>query len=312
LKGKGLSMARANTSNQVINIIPPRKFWDNLQSIRTLTLPNQRCGPHISFVDPFVVESKLDSAAELLRPALKTLQPFMVKLSKFGYFTFRESAMLYLEPEIEPKDGLQKLLDTISCIFPQCTDQIKGGKFTAHVSVARFNNEAQLLAAKPLIERNFQTLLFKVKEIYILSRIEGDPFEVRHVIPLGEDRSSPCFGERSPESSTHDESQLGRTVFVGGLTQNTTEDDLKKMMRVAGFTVIDAEILLNPNDKLRTCGIVEFKTRKEANNCVANFRGKLSEYVQPMYKMVFPGVIRDCCSVKGVKKYIHNYPWINK
>jgi len=41
-------------SECVVNIILPRDKWGLLQQIRTLYIPNARCGPHFSFIDPFV------------------------------------------------------------------------------------------------------------------------------------------------------------------------------------------------------------------------------------------------------------------
>lgn len=41
------------------------------------------------------------------------------------------------------------------------------------------------MEAKKKIEIIFRPIEFTVKEIYVLSRIEGDPFEVKHVIKLG-------------------------------------------------------------------------------------------------------------------------------
>lgn len=54
----GKDMKKNVNSTTVINLIPPRELWDAIQSIRTLYIDNARCGPHISFVDPFVTVGK--------------------------------------------------------------------------------------------------------------------------------------------------------------------------------------------------------------------------------------------------------------
>eukprot|EP01124_Arcella_intermedia_P016084 TRINITY_DN2261_c0_g1_i1.p1 TRINITY_DN2261_c0_g1~~TRINITY_DN2261_c0_g1_i1.p1 ORF type:complete len:886 (-),score=277.32 TRINITY_DN2261_c0_g1_i1:3-2660(-) len=311
LKKEGKALQKANTSNQVINIVPPRKCWDQIQSIRTLTLPNQRCGPHFSFIEPFVVLPQYERAAEILREVLRTVRPFTVTLKKLNYFSMKGSCMLYLEPEFEPKDGIFSLLSAVLSVFPHCSDQLKNGKFVPHMSIARFKKESELLSAKTIIERSWQPVMFTVKELYLLSRVEGDPFEVKYVIPLGNDTTSPYFGPGSPESNMSDESQLGRTVLVAGLPAGTNTEELKKIMYEQGFNQIEAaEICLNPNGTLRDVGIVEFKNRKAANACVEQFVGPQRSYVLPMYLVVYPGVVRDCCSLEATKKYLHLYPWL--
>lgn len=140
LKNRGSHMKKCPTSNSVINIIPPRELWDSIQNIRTIFIAEARCGPHISFIDPFVLPEHFPEAAELLRSALSHLEPFTMKMNKLNYFVHKSSATLYLDPEFEPVDALQNLLQTIVRIFPQCDDTIKKSKtgiFIPHISIAK-------------------------------------------------------------------------------------------------------------------------------------------------------------------------------
>jgi len=208
--------------------------------------------------------------------------------------------MLYLEPEFDPPDGLIQLLDVIRNIFPHCTDLIRNGVYTPHMSVARFTDLQQLLEAKKKIEIIWRPLVFTVKELYLLSRIEGDPFEVKHVIMLGNDKSTPYFGDGSKESSLSEESQLGRTVFLANLPTQYTLESFRKLVTRQGFAINNLEICMNPDGKQRTCGIVEFKIRKDANTFVNTFKHD-SFYARPMYKMAFPGTVGDSCSYNAVQ-----------
>lgn len=92
----------------------------------------------MSLVEPFVIESRIDEAAVLLKEALANVKPFVVKLANFRHFSVENTSMLYLEPEIDPPDGLTQLLEIIRAIFPQCTDLIRNGVYTPYMSVARY------------------------------------------------------------------------------------------------------------------------------------------------------------------------------
>ena len=95
-----------------------------MQKIRMAYLPNQRCGPHFSFVDPFVTVDHYTEAAQLLTEALKDVEAFTVTFENFSQFVFKSSAMFFAEPTIEPAGALHELLDAITKVFPHCTDQI--------------------------------------------------------------------------------------------------------------------------------------------------------------------------------------------
>eukprot|EP01125_Pyxidicula_operculata_P013036 TRINITY_DN4303_c0_g1_i1.p1 TRINITY_DN4303_c0_g1~~TRINITY_DN4303_c0_g1_i1.p1 ORF type:complete len:333 (-),score=60.37 TRINITY_DN4303_c0_g1_i1:59-1057(-) len=299
--GPGSHLKKATTSNQVINIIPPREVWHYSQLTRAKNLPNQRCGPHFSFVDPFVEEQHLGEAAELLKPVLKNIKPFKVILNKLNYFVNKTSCMLYAEPEFDPPTGLQDLLDAITQVFPHCNDQTKkskNGKYVAHLSLSRFKDEKELLENKPQFEKDWAPHEFLVKEIYLLNRKGHDPFEVTHVIPLGDDTTPAYFGLGSPASKEDDESKEGRTVVVCGLPRGTTDDMLMKMLGGEGHKPTCGEICLNPGRELRTCGVVEFENRSQANDCLKFKSTKYpTVYINPLWKMVYPGTVGDCCSL---------------
>jgi hypothetical protein len=106
-------------------LIPPRDLWPQIQKIRNKSMANMRCGPHFSFVEPFVIVDHYPEASRLLTAALRETPSFVVHLECFSQFIFKSSAVLFLEPRIEPEGALHHLLDVITKLFPQCTDQIE-------------------------------------------------------------------------------------------------------------------------------------------------------------------------------------------
>lgn len=58
------------SQSKVVNLVPPRELWPQSQGIRNQHLPNQRCGPHFSFVEPFITEEQFPRVVELLTPVL--------------------------------------------------------------------------------------------------------------------------------------------------------------------------------------------------------------------------------------------------
>jgi hypothetical protein len=75
---QGRQLRKNPNSTSVINLVPPREVWPEIQSIRTVTTAEARCGPHLSFFDPFIVPEHLPQAATLLEKALQNIQPFTI------------------------------------------------------------------------------------------------------------------------------------------------------------------------------------------------------------------------------------------
>ena len=81
LTNVGASLAKCPTSHCVINIVPPRDLWD---AFRPLYVADCRCGPHITFTDPFVEVEFYPQAASLLEEALKDFPPFQIKYASWS------------------------------------------------------------------------------------------------------------------------------------------------------------------------------------------------------------------------------------
>jgi len=246
-----------------------------------------------------------------LRKVLKTIPPFKCKLQKFGYFKHQRSCSLFLEPEFDPPNALTLLLQKISNLFPQCNDQeskSNTGKYIAHMTVASFRSMEKMIQVKERLEEMWVPIEFVVKEIYLLNRKGGDIFLVKHSISLGRKKFAPSFGRRSLMSKPNESSREARTIMVCGIPDTVkTNRELLNIFKNDGFNPMAAEILQNPKNKLRDCGMVEFETRENLDQVIANFTSNIeypSMYIYPLYMMVFGDVINGTCSYEQVSNLI--------
>jgi len=306
-------MTKSSSLRSAINIILPRDLWPVMQSIRTKFIKDARCGPHISLVEPFVAPSFNPEAAELLKTALQEVHPFAVKLEKFNAISQTSADTIGIFPK---SDNLEILLTKILEVFPQCNDlctrgaprlvgrrRIKGTHFLPYLSLKRCDH-SETYALMEELESTWKPIEFLLKEVYILYRTGGDPFEVVEVIPLGppECHTPPHFGPGSPGTpGTPEEDQsIGRSVVVGGLPKGLEDNDLSKIFTENGFDAICAEITRNFDGKACTFGVVEFRTKEETWRALREFKEQPfpdhTICIKHLPMMVFPGTIGDCCS----------------
>lgn len=303
------TFTKSPNSQCVINIIPPRETWAEIQSVRTQYIADARCGPHLSFIDPFLLPHFYPEAARLLGEALADMPPIEVRLAKFGHFKHAKSATLFLEPEFNPPDAMDDLLARIMAVFPQCDDTVKRGqgKFVAHVSVAKCKNEQQLRSVQAKLEASFRPISFTLKEIYLLHRKGTNPFEVKEVVHFGPpgEHTPPHFGPDSPGDllTAEQHHPIGRSLVVCGLPNNCTTAQLSALFTTT--PPAKAEVILNPNGKPRPLGVVEFDTRQECDEEEARWPAEGREdgvFVRRLWVMVFPDVVGGSCSLNAVKQ----------
>jgi len=211
--------------------------------------------------------------------------------------------MLWLEPQSDPPDAIDNLLNKILKFFPQCNDQIrksKCGKYIPHLSLARFKTEAELLSAKMKLEENWTPISFLVKEIYMMSRIKINPFEVMEVLPLGNDTTPPHFGAGSILT---DESEFYRTLVVCEIPRGISDEQLLEIFLVENFSACRAEVNIDIDWKRQHFGVVVFETRQETERAAENFMSKKfpEVYVRYLWKMAYPDVIEGTCSLAKIK-----------
>jgi 2'-5' RNA ligase len=302
MKTTGKELIKCVAGNTIVVIVPPRELWPRIQSIRTQHLREVRCGPHFSFLDPFVMPDELDVGANLLKQSFKNMEPFQVTLGDLQYFKHKNSSVLYLDPVTEPKSMLDALMQEALQIFPQCDDQVtKGtGGYVPHMTLARFKREAELLKYKQELERTWEPITFTVNEVYVAHRKNRDPFELTHVIPLGEERRNPYFGL----GSVPIDSIQARTCIISGFPKDAlvTSDALKQFLTQANIQFEDAELMKNPGGGPRDFGIVQFKERQSAIDMIGDCKyqpyNTSTIYLRLLETMLFPDVIGGCCTLK--------------
>jgi len=203
-------------------------------------------------------------------------------------------------------------------VFPQCNDQIarsKTGRYVAHMTIASLTSEEAACAEIERIKESWIPLSFELKELYLLFRIGGDPFEVKEIVHLGNDYTVPHFGLGSPGSlgSLTEDLAIGRTVVVCGIPRGLNDSRLLSAFKKKNFpTITRAEILLNPDGTARNLGVVEFATKEDTQAALYMpmpsdmFGTGYQTYLKHLPLMVFPGTVGDCCSLNAVRKQLES------
>eukprot|EP01119_Soliformovum_irregulare_P025891 TRINITY_DN9706_c0_g1_i1.p1 TRINITY_DN9706_c0_g1~~TRINITY_DN9706_c0_g1_i1.p1 ORF type:complete len:315 (-),score=54.36 TRINITY_DN9706_c0_g1_i1:23-967(-) len=304
----GSHLRKLETSHAVINIVPPREIWDSIQSHRTLFTREARCGPHITFVDPFIAPEDMSEAIRILQEVLKEFPPFTIRFERFSKFVHSKNhCTLFLDPICDPPNALQDLQQTVLKAFPQCDGQIRRGQYVPHLSIGSFPSKADLEQKQRELEQSWVPIEFQLKEIYVLQRNGSDPFQVAAAVPLGGNgvTSPPHFGIGSPGSpgTPQENDPIGRTLLLLNMPKNSDDQKLLHVFTSQNMKPIAHEMLRNPNGGLRTCGLIEFETLEEARIAERVDLSSLpNAYILPIYKMAFPGTVGDCCSLLAVQQ----------
>lgn len=169
-------------------LVPPESAWAPIQAIRRAHDPQYvRWMPHVTLLYPFVPAARLEEAAERLRPAAASVEPFDVSFAAFGHFEHGgRSVTLWLRPE--PAEAMRQLQTGLEAAMPWC-DDVSGfpGGFTPHLSVGRFPTvaEAERMAASLLA--SWSPVECRATEVALIARsgAPGDPFRVAFTLPLG-------------------------------------------------------------------------------------------------------------------------------
>ncbi|WP_427159546.1 poly(A) polymerase [Aliinostoc sp. HNIBRCY26] len=179
-----LSTVRPVYQSAVV-VIPPDHVLPAIQAIRErYDARVERWMAHINLLYGFLPESYFAEAVEIIAPVLAQLQPFQITLADFQTFTHRQSSTAWLRPVVQPEKALHELQAVLENLFPQCNEQSSKTKagFTPHLSVGQFPSPEAALAELP----QWQPVNFTVDAIALISRRGDEPFEVRHIVYLGQ------------------------------------------------------------------------------------------------------------------------------
>jgi poly(A) polymerase len=169
-------------------LIPPEEVWGPIQAIRDVHDPQFfRWMPHVTLLYPFVPERRLADAAELLRPAAASVEPFEVTLQGFGHFTHESgTGTAWVTPH--PVSAMAELQSALQRAMPWCDDVIMfSGGFTPHLSVGRFHSRGDAVRMTIRLDATWEPIRFMAKELALIARsgAPNDPFHVRITLPLG-------------------------------------------------------------------------------------------------------------------------------
>jgi len=267
LKNSGNFVKKVFSSAVVI--ILPENIWDPIQEIRKVhDKAFLRWMPHINIVYPFYETSYFASKSKEIHEALKSLNPFKVTLSQFGYFTHKDSCTLWLRPDTEHQEiyQIQKILEPL---FPELNDYSSDlTAFTPHISVGQFaKNEIE--QAINLFQSQWKPLEFMVSEVYLISRQDNDsPFKRNICIPFG---GVPLKVLEEPEAfklKTNSSSDKTKMVFVGNIPFKSTENDVKQLLIQNSLRCVSVNILQGPKGP-RGFGFAEFASKEDVSRALA-------------------------------------------
>lgn len=239
---------------------------------------NQRCGPHFSLIDPFVLPEHFPEAAALLRAALAAVPAFSMRLKDTAYFEHGKgkSFTLYVEPEIIPANALTRVIDAVLKVFPQCNDTVRrSGRFVPHISLAKVSSLQELHRVQALFEEKFADGCdVFVKELYLLSREGGEPFEVHHTISLAPPTrpppnfpyphfgpgTKPCF---QPKGTV-------RSLVLTNLPPTVTSESLRTILvRDHQLDPEAVRVNINPDGGSRCLAVLEFPSLAKLKEAAA-------------------------------------------
>jgi len=170
-----------------IVISPPVEVWKAIQNIRIkYDKAYERWMPHINLLYPFVPENEFIFASKTVQNAISGLEPFSIRFTEMGYFIHGSNATLYLKPIDKPNNSLVKLQSILQNSFPYCNELStkSSNGFQPHLTLGQFaaNNIQNTIEE---FQRSWEPIEFSVNQIYIISRTNSTPFQIKYTLHLG-------------------------------------------------------------------------------------------------------------------------------
>ncbi|MBI2932407.1 MAG: 2'-5' RNA ligase family protein [Planctomycetes bacterium] len=159
--------------------IPPQEIWEPIQAIRRQHDRKVDVWmPHVTLLYPFQPKETFEDAVKALGDL--GVGPFEAALEMFRFFRHRPGThTIWLDPQ--PAEPWKRLQAAVQRRFPECDDvsQHSGG-FVPHLSVG----QARVPSVIQDLQQGWRALRWPVKEIALIGREEGRPFEVGKAVPL--------------------------------------------------------------------------------------------------------------------------------
>ncbi|MEL6344112.1 MAG: poly(A) polymerase [Myxococcota bacterium] len=176
------ALALAPTTHRTaLAIVPPLGAWPTIQALRRAHDPRfYRWMPHITLLYGFIPPAMLSEAADVISEMLARMKGFTLTLSHVDEFSLPDERVLYLAPDRAGQRKLVALQQSMKQLFPQCTEQDRGERFTPHLTLARIPGDIE----EPLGMDAVAPIAFPVEEVALMAREATGPFEVRYAVPF--------------------------------------------------------------------------------------------------------------------------------
>jgi len=262
----------------ITSLLLPKSVWHlndiaNLRLTGTDGLPPKTVAPHITLLDSFSSNDRFEKVAVLFKEAVSNIEPFEITIKQFRYFTHSSERgyTLYLEPEIFYHDK-NPLLELQRLLYEQVNNsglewlehKMTPRKFTPHVSLGKVSTKVKLDEVLQKYQPTWETITFRVTEIYILSKLVHDTV-IRHVIPLGKFQSHPPQFDIVPfPNGTY-------SVNVNWVPAGSNSDDLRDVFKA--YKAVSALVVfktIDAKDFTKGWGNVVFSCRNDRDKVLGN------------------------------------------
>ncbi|CAF0904651.1 unnamed protein product [Didymodactylos carnosus] len=189
----------SKTYKTAICIIPPEKFWEKIQNIRSIhDKAYKRWMPHINLIYPFVTNEK-----ENFKQMKETIEPILLKKfskqprihikfdeNSFHYFNQKNTCTFHLSPNFPEKIlELQQCIENIIPTYNELSKKSNDG-FKPHLTLGQVSSH-QINKILSDLKSDWKTIEFDLDEVYFISREnDDDPFIIKEVLLLHSDQET--------------------------------------------------------------------------------------------------------------------------
>jgi endonuclease/exonuclease/phosphatase family metal-dependent hydrolase/2'-5' RNA ligase len=178
--------------NSLAAIALPSDLWKPFLDIQQKHMRSTKFGPHITLLHPFLPYHLFDQAEREIRDALQNFKPFDITLRTFDYAGKTKNCIMYLKPETNPPDTISELQTILQNLYPHCDDVVQrtdSKVYAPIITMGMINTPNEVKKFMKLYQAKWKPVTFTVKEIYLMSRVGDEQYQVRNVIPLGTNSS---------------------------------------------------------------------------------------------------------------------------
>jgi len=271
-------MAQKLAYTSAVVIVPPQNLWDQIQTIRKeYDKAYVRWMPHINMIYPFIPNDKFADSVPIIREKLQKFSPFKLVFDHFNYFQHGKNCTLFLEPTTTPANVINTLQASVESLFPYCNEQSTKSEhgFSAHLTVGTFPNTKVKIFIQEFM-KTFKPIEFVVKEIYLISRFDDDPFEIRYAVPLAGIITSDAVKilESKPQESfvpvPSKAEEASFKVYVSGLNWTLDVPDMEAVLTDELKLSFDSVVIpKNPDGRNRGFGFISFPSDIERQKAIA-------------------------------------------